>query len=68
MHGEIDVGLAALAATMPKFMAFEEESKKASFQAQGVMTAVTSLTEFKPVRRRAVKGRRSFRDGMENAA
>ncbi|PYX94386.1 MAG: hypothetical protein DMG71_12630 [Acidobacteria bacterium] len=57
MHGDIDVGLAAIAATMPEFMAFEEESEKAFFQAQGVMiTAVTSLTEFKPAGRRAARG------------
>jgi hypothetical protein len=68
LHGEIDVGLAAMAAAMPEFMAFDEESEKAFFQTQGVvMTASTSLTEFNPVRRRTGKGRRSAR-GIEKAA
>src|SRR5437588_13090935 len=53
MHGDIDVGLAAIAATMPEFMAFEEESEKAFFVTQSVIkTAVTGLTEFNPARRR----------------
>ncbi len=48
MHGKIDMGLAAMAATMPEFMAFEDEPETTFFRAQGVsITAVTSLTEFK---------------------
>ncbi len=48
LHGKIDMGLAAMAATMPEFMAFEDERETTFFRAQGVsITAVTSLTEFK---------------------
>ena len=48
MHGKIDMGFAAMAATMPEFMAFEDEPETTFFRAQGVsITAVTSLTQFK---------------------
>jgi hypothetical protein len=46
-HGEIDLGLAAMAATMPEFLAFKDENEKKFFLTQGaLMTAVTQLTKF----------------------
>ena len=46
-HGKIDLGLAAMTATMPEFMGFRDEREKTFFLAQaGVMTAVTNLTDF----------------------
>ncbi len=44
-HREIDFGLAAMSATMPEFLAFNDESEKKFFQAQGAMiTATTQMT------------------------
>lgn len=44
---DIDLGLAAMTATMPEFMAFEQEPERKFFVTQGVlMTAVTELTRF----------------------
>jgi hypothetical protein len=46
-HGEIDLGLAAMAATMPEFLAFDDDQEKKFFLAQGmVLTAVSELTQF----------------------
>jgi hypothetical protein len=47
MHGEIDLGLAAMSAAMPEFFGFEDDREKKFFLAQGaVITAVRELTEF----------------------
>jgi hypothetical protein len=47
VHGEIDVGLAAMTASMPEFMAFESDAERGFFVGQGVfMTVVGSLTKF----------------------
>ena len=46
-HGEIDLGLAAMAASMPEFLAFEDDAEKKFFLAQGaLMTAIHETTEF----------------------
>ena len=46
-HGKIDLGLAAMTATMPEFMSFRDDREKTFFLAQaGVMTAATNLTDF----------------------
>lgn len=46
-HREIDLGLAAMTATMPEFLAFKDEKEKKFFLAQGAaMTVVTELTRF----------------------
>ncbi len=44
---EIDLGLAAMAATMPEFLAFNDEPERRFFMAQGaVMSAATGLSRF----------------------
>jgi hypothetical protein len=46
-HGEIDLGLAAMTATMPEFLAFNNDQEKKLFLAHGALiTAVTELTQF----------------------
>jgi hypothetical protein len=51
-HEKIDIGLAAMTATMPEFMRFRETREKKFFLAQaGVMTAVTNLTDFGQISR-----------------
>lgn len=47
LHGEIDLGLAAMSAAIPEFLDFERDHEKKFFLAQGaVITAVRELTEF----------------------
>jgi hypothetical protein len=44
---EIDLGLAAMTATMPEFFAFQDEPQKNFFVLQGVLTtAANELTQF----------------------
>jgi hypothetical protein len=46
-HGEIDLGLAAMVATMPEFLAFKDDDEKKLFLVQGaIITGVRELTEF----------------------
>ena len=46
-HREIDLGLAAMTATIPEFFAFEDDSERNFFLAQGVLiTAANELTKF----------------------
>lgn len=46
-HAKIDIGLAAMTATMPEFMAFPDDREKTFFTAQAVgITAVANLTDF----------------------
>lgn len=48
-HGRIDLGLAAMAATMPEFLRFREH--RGFFLAQsGAITATANLTDFRPAR------------------
>jgi hypothetical protein len=50
-HAKVDLGLAALTATMPEFMDFEDDREKAFFLVQsGALTVLTNLTDFHPVR------------------
>jgi Na+/proline symporter len=45
-HRDIEVGLAAMVATMPEFFSFENEPEKNFFRVQGVlMTCVSELTD-----------------------
>ena len=45
-HREIDFGLAAMTATMPEFLAFDDDSPRKFFLAQGVLiTVANELTE-----------------------
>ena len=51
-HGRIDIGLAAMTATMPEFMSFRDTREKNFFLAQaGMMTAVTNMTDFGQISR-----------------
>jgi hypothetical protein len=51
-HGKIDIGLAAMTATMPEFMSFRDTREKGFFLAQaGMMTAVTNMTDFGQISR-----------------
>ena len=46
-HGNIDLGLGAMIATMPEFLAFQDDAEKKLFLTQGaVVTAVRELTQF----------------------
>jgi len=46
-HGEIDLGLAAMIATMPEFLAFKDDKEKKFFVANGALiTVVRELTRF----------------------
>src|SRR5581483_10985018 len=46
-HGKIDMGLAAMTATLPGFMDFEDEREKTFFTAEAVlMTVLAGLTDF----------------------
>ncbi|MCU1299029.1 MAG: hypothetical protein JWO91_3307 [Acidobacteriaceae bacterium] len=46
-HGKIDIGLAAMAATMPEFLAFPNDREKRFFLSQaGIITVATNLTDF----------------------
>jgi hypothetical protein len=55
-HREIDFGLAAMVATMPEFLAFEDEGEKKFFLTQGALiTAATGLTQVPEKRGRAEK-------------
>ena len=46
-HGKLDAGLAALTATMPRVMGFDDESESKFFTLQSVLeTAVTAMTDF----------------------
>ncbi|HLZ43738.1 MAG TPA: hypothetical protein VKQ11_22420 [Candidatus Sulfotelmatobacter sp.] len=51
---EIDLGIAAMVATMPEFLGFKDEPQKKFFITQGVLiTAANELTQFPESRRRA---------------
>jgi hypothetical protein len=56
-HLKLDLGLAAMTASMPEFMKFDDDSQKWFFLLQsGQMTAVTELTgdrRLRPVRQAA---------------
>src|SRR5207245_8928116 len=48
MHGKIDMGFAAMAATMPEFMAFEDAPETTLCRAQGAsIQAVNGLPQLK---------------------
>lgn len=49
-HRDIDLGLAGLFATMPDFLAFQEDREKNFFALQGAaITALAEVTNFPPV-------------------
>lgn len=46
-HGKLDAGLAAITATMPRLMAFGDDSESKFFTMQSILeTAVTAMTDF----------------------
>ena len=46
-HRDIDIGLGAMTATMPEFLAFKDEKERKFFLAQGAMiSAIAELTRF----------------------
>ena len=48
-HGKIDVGLAAMMATMPEFLGFHDEKERNFFLgAAAAVTAAANLTDFRP--------------------
>jgi hypothetical protein len=52
MHRDIDFGLAALAAGMPEFLAFEDEHERKLFITEGALiSAVNELTNFPHLKR-----------------
>jgi hypothetical protein len=60
MHGKVDVGLAAMAATMPEFMAFPDQAEKRLFLGQaGIITVVANLTDFSDKRLRIARRSRT---------
>jgi hypothetical protein len=60
-HRDIDLGLAAMTATMPEFLAFKDDSERKFFLAQGALiTGISELTQFPEKTLRAEKkGKRS---------
>jgi len=53
-HREIDLGLAAMTATLPEFLAFKNEREKKLFLVEGAMiTAVSEMTDVPEKPRRA---------------
>ena len=49
LHRKIDLGLASMVATMPEFLAFDDEKERRFFGIQAALIAVvTELTEFEP--------------------
>jgi len=56
-HRDIDLGLAAMAATMPEFLAFKDEPEKKFFLAHGALiTGIAEVTQFPDKPQRAEKG------------
>jgi hypothetical protein len=54
---DIDLGLGAMIATMPEFLAFKDDSARTFFLAQGALIAAsTELTQFPEKVRRGEKG------------
>lgn len=52
-HRDIDFGLGAMTATMPEFLAFQDEAERKFFLVKGAMiTAASQLTRFPDKRRR----------------
>ncbi|HUO61052.1 MAG TPA: hypothetical protein VMU24_10315 [Candidatus Acidoferrales bacterium] len=55
-HGRIDAGLAALTATIPSSMGFEEEREARFFESSAIAeTIVTALTDFDAVPHQALR-------------
>jgi hypothetical protein len=53
-HRDIDFGLATLAASMPEFLAFDDEHERKLFLAEGALiSAVNELTAFRRYSRRS---------------
>ena len=61
-HRDIDLGLAAMTATMPEFLAFKEEPEKKFFLAQGALiTGIAEVTQFPDKPQRAEKRTKRLR-------
>lgn len=51
LHGKLEIGLAALIATMPEFLRFENDREKSYFlTSAAVLTVLSNLTSFYPPR------------------
>lgn len=60
LHRKIDFGLSSMAATMPEFLAFEDDKEKGFFRMQSAVVAgVTALTQFEPQRIHGERERRA---------
>ena len=60
LHKRIDFGLASMAATMPAFLAFEDDRETAFFRMQSALIAlVATLTDFEPQLRAVEQERRT---------
>ena len=61
-HRDIDLGLAAMTATMPEFLAFKDEPEKKFFLGQGVfISAIAEITKFPGKPQRAERGGRRLK-------
>jgi hypothetical protein len=59
---EIDLGLAAMTATIPEYLAFNDEPEKNFFLAQGAVSiAMSELTQYPDISQRAEKGTKHTR-------
>lgn len=66
LHQKIDFGLSSMTATMPSFLAFEDEEEKAFFRVQSaVIAGVAALTDFES--QRLSSGLESRRRSFEHA-
>jgi hypothetical protein len=55
-HGKIEIGLAAMMATVPEFLTFNDDKEKKFFLAEAAaVTAVSNLTDFRPKPARVAK-------------
>lgn len=62
-HGQLDAGLAALTASMPRLMGFGEESESKFFTTQSMLeTAITAATDFDYYEKAAVDRRQRDED------
>ena len=60
VHRNIDFGLAAMTATLPQFLGFDDEREKKFFIVEGMLiSAVTELSHFPPRTGRPEKHRRA---------
>jgi len=60
LHGRMEIGLAAMIATMPEFLRFEKDREKRYFLLKaGVLTALSNLSSFAPCYREQIRPRKA---------